>query len=396
LSAETVIKNLRIIPRDSDFLNRKTGSSGEVFYDQNNNTLRLFDGSTAGGTGLAKNDLTNVSNTDLIAKLQAAGVLGGGDTDGGDTGGGTGGGTATIFTGVSLGTTPPTSPASGTIWFNTENGRLYVYYNDGSGAQWVQPQTPTIGSGGGQGNVESITDLSDVSISNLTSGQVLKYNGTVWVNSEDSTGGGGGGGATTLDQLTDVVLSSPTTNQIIQYNGTTWVNTSLPTLVTSITAGTGISISASTGNITITNSVATPALSALPDAVLASLRVDRIAYQAITRLVVSNTGATAFNFSQYIGNNPSIYVINGTTIAFELTSAGHPFLIQDPLGNNYSTGLIHVATDGTTSTGASAQGKTSGTLYWQVSRGISGSYRYQSSTTGSLVGLIVIKDFAAI
>jgi CBS domain-containing protein len=273
---------------------------------------------------------------------------------------------------------------------------LYVYYNDGNSSQWVQPQTPTVGAGGAGGGATAITELTDVSISNLSSGQVLKYNGTVWINGEDNTGGGGGGGATLLDQLTDVVLSSPATDQILKYNGTTWINASLPTLVTSITAGTGISVTASTGNITITNTVSTPALSSLPDAALASLRVDRIAYQAITRLVVSNTGATAFNFSQYVGNNPVVYVINGTTIAFELTSAGHPFLIQDPLGNNYSTGLIHVATDGTTSTGASAQGKTSGTLYWQVPRSISGSYRYQSSTTGSLVGLITVKDFAAI
>ena len=395
MSAETIIKNLRIIPRDSDFLNRKTGSKGEVFYDQNNNTLRLFDGTTAGGTGLAKNDLTNVSNSDLIAKLQAAGVLGGG----GDTGGGGntgGGGTATIFTGVSLGVNPPTSPAAGTIWFNTENGRLYVYYSDGNSSQWVQPQTPTVGAGGGSGGAEALTDLNDVSIVGLTSGQVLKFNGTVWVNAEDATGGGGGGGATTLDQLTDVVLSSPSNNQILQYNGSTWVNNSLPTLVTSITAGAGISVSASTGSITITNTVSTPNLSELPDALTASLRVDRIAYQAISRLVVSNTGATAFNFSQYVGNDLSVYVINGTTIAFELTSTGHPFLIQDPLGNNYNTGLIHVATDGTTSTGSAAQGKNSGTLYWQVPRSISGNYRYQSATTGSLVGLIVVKDFAAL
>ena len=39
----------------------------------------------------------------------------------------------------------------------------------------------------------ALNDLSDVSISSLSSGQVLKYNGTNWVNDTDNTGSGGGG-----------------------------------------------------------------------------------------------------------------------------------------------------------------------------------------------------------
>lgn len=37
-------------------------------------------------------------------------------------------------------------------------------------------------------------------------------------------GGVGGSGATTLDGLTDVTLSTPTTGQVLKYNGTAWVN----------------------------------------------------------------------------------------------------------------------------------------------------------------------------
>lgn len=37
-------------------------------------------------------------------------------------------------------------------------------------------------------------------------------------------GGVGGSGATTLDGLTDVTLTTPTTGQVLKYNGTTWVN----------------------------------------------------------------------------------------------------------------------------------------------------------------------------
>jgi len=40
----------------------------------------------------------------------------------------------------------------------------------------------------------SLSDLSDTVLSSPSPGQVLKYNGTAWVNSEDETGGGGGEG----------------------------------------------------------------------------------------------------------------------------------------------------------------------------------------------------------
>ena len=61
--------------------------------------------------------------------------------DASPTGGG-GGGTVTISS------TPPANPAQGDLWWNDEDGRLYVYYNDGNTAQWVD--TNPNGSGGAQ------------------------------------------------------------------------------------------------------------------------------------------------------------------------------------------------------------------------------------------------------
>jgi plastocyanin len=75
---------------------------------------------------------------------------------------------------------------------------------------------------------------------------------------------------------------------------------------------------------------------------------------------------------------------------------GHPFLIQTSGGANYNTGLVHVSTTGTVMTGSSAQGQTSGTLYWKIPNSISGNYRYICSIHGSMVGVITVKDFAII
>ena len=52
-----------------------------------------------------------------------------------------GGGGAT----VTISTTPPVGPSAGDLWFNSENGTLYVYYDDGDSQQWVAPD-----NGGGE------------------------------------------------------------------------------------------------------------------------------------------------------------------------------------------------------------------------------------------------------
>lgn len=46
---------------------------------------------------------------------------------------------------VTISTTPPVGPSPGDLWFNSENGTLYVYYDDGDTQQWVAPD-----NGGGE------------------------------------------------------------------------------------------------------------------------------------------------------------------------------------------------------------------------------------------------------
>jgi len=88
------------------------------------------------------------------------------------------------------------------------------------------------GNAGGGGvivapNTYNLNDLSDVTTSGPASGEVIKYNGSEWVNDTDSTG-------TTIDELNDigdVSAGSPSTNSVLHYSGgTTWVPTTNVTI----------------------------------------------------------------------------------------------------------------------------------------------------------------------
>ena len=56
--------------------------------------------------------------------------------------GGTGGASVTIST------TPPSSPNNGDLWWDEDEGILYIYYNDGSSTQWVQASLGAVGPAG--------------------------------------------------------------------------------------------------------------------------------------------------------------------------------------------------------------------------------------------------------
>jgi plastocyanin len=165
-----------------------------------------------------------------------------------------------------------------------------------------------------------------------------------------------------------------------------------------IIGGTGITTASDAeGNITITASaVGVTTFSALSDVTTASIDIGKIYEPAIAMLRVDNVGTSAYTFpSHYSGNNPTIYAISGTTLAFDLDLIpGHPFEIQDNTLTALTSNLVHVSADGTVSTDSAAQGKSSGTLYWRIPEGSPGSYAYQCQSHASMVGSIVVKDLS--
>lgn len=111
---------------------------------------------------------------------------------------------------------------------------------------WKATELP---SGGGS---SALNDLTDVTITSATTGDYLYYNGSGWVNQT----------ALALDGLTDVNAPSPTDEYVLEWDSGTskWVpavddDTGGSSGVSSIIAGTGISVDSATGTVTITNTV---------------------------------------------------------------------------------------------------------------------------------------------
>jgi Collagen triple helix repeat (20 copies) len=127
---------------------------------------------TTGFTGSAGTNGTNgyTGSQGLIGYTGSAG-----------TGGGGGGAS------VSVSTTAPVSPNAGDLWWNSDLGSLYIYYNDGDTSQWVTAiPTPASTSNNSTTSITLIpgttTDapLRFQSGTNLTTANagVIEYNGT--------------------------------------------------------------------------------------------------------------------------------------------------------------------------------------------------------------------------
>lgn len=370
VSNKLSIKNFRLQPADSDFLDRKIGAKGEVFYDNTSNTIRVFDGAAQGGKSLAKTDLSNVSNADFLSKANAAGVGGGGGAGNSFTTIAIAGqsnvvadaaaDTLTLVAGSGLSIT--TNASTDTITFTPGNtfGRISV-----------AGQSDVLASSAGDNlNIVAGTNVT------ITTDPALN---TVTINSVGAGGASNSFSTISVSGQTNVVADS-TTDTL--------------TLV----AGTGMTITtnATSDTITFTSASGVTNFSDTTDANNAGLTIDEVYLPAITMLNVSNSGSAAYLFDQYSGNNPTIYAVGGFTIGFKLNVSGHPFLIQDGAGNNYNTGLVHVSTTGTVVTGSAAQGQVSGTLYWKIPASISGTYRYQCSIHAPMVGAIGVKNIVSL
>ena len=162
------------------------------------------------------------------------------------SGGGGGGGGASVSTSDSA----PSSPSDGDLWYDTDDGGMFVYYADGSSNQWVE----VIGQSGTDGS--SITS-SDTAPSSPSAGDLWYKSDTnalyfyytdadssQWVGvsgpagATGATGASGGAGIATVVANTTALLaiSSPSAgdqayvtanNTLYFYNGSGWYKIAL-------------------------------------------------------------------------------------------------------------------------------------------------------------------------
>ena len=237
---------------------------------------------------------------------------------------------------------------------------------NGSDYAWISQ------AGGGSYSDNDVS--AHLNVSGASSGQILSWDGSDFAWVADQTGSGGGSyGDSDVD--THLNTTGASSGQILSWNGTdyAWVADQ-------------------------TGSGGSSTLAGLTEVDTADLDVHDMAYPATTVHVMTPNGSTAYRSDHYgTTDNPTLYVNAGETIAFDLTgvTSSHPFEIRSDASTAYSTGLIHVAPDGTRTTGSNAQGKTSGVLYWKVPGDISGTYKYICNVHSSMIGDIVIADPSA-
>jgi len=235
---------------------------------------------------------------------------------------------------VAGGTNITTSIVGDTVTINYSGDALSGEANQNAFSN-VQADT---GLAEADSKTDTLTIAGGTNITTSVAGDTVTINGT----------------APTFASLTDTDLTGAATGNVLVYNGTNWVDS--------------------------------------------GATLDEIAYPAITTLVVTADSSNGYKFDQY-GNteDPTIYALSGATIAFKLSNlSSHPFQIETSGGSQYDNGLVHVALDGTQTTGSSAQGKTSGTLYWKIPSNISGNYQYVCTVHSAMQGTITIKQISAI
>lgn len=170
--------------------------------------------------------------------------------------------------------------------------------------------------------------------------------------------------------------------------------------------GTGITITTNATNDTVTFAAAEAAYESRR-AAARTFFVQTPVYDYVisnTYFAVDTIAVTGNDLGGSAAISPTIYAIGGHTYAFALDCSGHGFVIKTSAGegvtgnttNAYDTGLRHLSTSNVWSYGSSAQGKTSGTLFWTVPQVISGNYIYQCTAHANMHGIIVVKDVTAL
>ena len=195
-----------------------TGAAGELTIDTTKNTVIVHDGATAGGFPLAKESGVPSSILDL----------------------------SDVYSSM--------VPSDGQVLtFDTTNG-------------WQAESIPTI---------NTLNDISNVTITSVASGEFLKWDGSAWVNASIPE-------INTLNDVGNVTITSVATGEFLQWNGSAWVNATVEAFDTQT----------ATTTATTQTAIATYAV-ATYDGIKAVITMDDGTERSITELLITHDGTTA-------------------------------------------------------------------------------------------------------
>lgn len=169
-----------------------------------------------------------------------------------------------------------------------ENGQILAW--NATNGKWVAVDKPT---GGSTGGAESLSDLTDVTISSAANNNFLKYNDTKWTNSSIN-----------LEDLANINFTSLAKDNFLKYEGTKWINSKLELSFSSL----------SDYN----------AISSLEDGMIMTYNGSKSKWEAKAKdeegclwkeIEGTNQIQPTKNYSLYIGNNYNNITISGDKIS---------------------------------------------------------------------------------
>lgn len=92
---------------------------------------------------------------------------------------------SSIIASMSTSASAPANPRPGDLWYDSDTGFTFVYYNDGTSSQWVEILASAVQDIAPLGNLD---DISDVNVAGVATGNALVFNATTanWVPSKDT------------------------------------------------------------------------------------------------------------------------------------------------------------------------------------------------------------------
>ena len=177
--------------------------------------------------------------------------------------------------------------------------------------------------------------------------------------------------------------SSSSDYSISSNSGSSAVTTSNPTTQSSGTSSTssGSSTSTSSGSSTSTSSGSSTSTSSGSSTNLTELPSGTFVFNVTAQNSSDYIISVADSNSTQSGNDPILRVKEGDDLSFNVSASGHPFYLKTKEGTGTADQI-----DGVGNNGAEE-----GTVTWSVPIGSAGTYYYQCSLHGDMVGQIIVE-----